>query len=109
MRVFHRTGDEPLTKTTPFEEWAAVEVRAVDELPDGMEAYTVPSGTYAVFVHHGLPEAFPQTARHIFGSWLPSSGYAVDDRPHLAVMGASYRRDDPDAEEEIWVPVREHP
>jgi len=107
MRVFHRTRDEPLTHATPFDEWAAVEVSADAGVPAGMERYTVPSGTYAVFIHRGLPSAFPQTARFIFETWLPRSGYVLDDRPHLAVMGPSYHRDDPEAEEEIWVPVRE--
>lgn len=105
MRIFHRAPREPLTPATPFDEWAAVEVSVAEPVPSGMEFYVVPSGMYAVFCHRGPASTFPQTAHYIFATWLPSSSYELDTRPHLAVMGADYRLDDPNAEEEIWVPV----
>lgn len=108
MRVFHQDG-EPLTSQTPFDEWAAVEVAAEDgsepAAPEGMEAFALPGGVYAVFLHRGLPSALPRMLERVFGLWLPRSDYRLDDRPHLAVMGPGYRPDDPDAVEEIWVPV----
>ena len=70
-----------------------------------MEPFDLPGGTYAVFEHRGPAAAFPATARQIYGVWLPGSGYRLDARPHLAVMGPGYRPDDPDAVEEVWVPV----
>ena len=107
MRVYLRSASEPLTQTTPFDEWAAVEVSHAEEVPAGMEPFTLPGGTYAVFIHRGPAVTFPRTAAHIFGTWLPRSGYELDTRPHFAVMPAGYRPDDPDAEEEIWIPVVE--
>jgi len=105
MRVFHRSESEPLTAATPFDEWAAVEVSNVEEVPEGMEPFLLPGGTYAVFVHRGPASTFAQTAGYIFGDWLPNSDYELDDRPHLAVMGVDYRAEDEGAEEEIWIPV----
>lgn len=105
MRVFHQTSKEPLTRHTPFDEWAAVEVSDAIRIPDGMESYLVPEGLYAVFIHHGLPSEAPRTMQHIFGIWLPNSEYKLDNRPHLAIMGPNYRPDDPQAKEEIWIPV----
>jgi AraC family transcriptional regulator len=105
MRVFHRADDEPLGQQTPVDEWAVVEVSAGTEAPEGMEVFELPGGTYAVFLHRGLPSALPETLGHVFGTWLPSSPYELDNRPHLAVMGPGYTHDDPDAEEELWIPV----
>ena len=90
-----------------FQNWAAAEVENFDAVPPGMETYQLPAGTYAVFIHKGLPSDFGKTAAYIFGSWLPQSGYEVDARPHFAVMGPGYKPDDPNAEEEVWMPVKE--
>ncbi len=50
----------------------------------------------------------PETYRNIFETWLPASGYVLDNRPHFAVMGEKYRNEDPDSEEEIWIPIKMH-
>lgn len=105
MRVFHRTEDEPLTRQTPYDEWAAVEVSDSSVIPNGMESYRVPDGLYAVFIHEGPASRSSRTMQYIFGEWLPDSEYELDNRPHLAVMGADYKPDDPKAKEEIWIPV----
>ncbi len=89
-----------------FDKWAAVEVTGFDAVPGEMEALTLPGGLYAVFVHKGPASAGPETYRHIFGTWLPGSAFILADRPHLAVMGAKYRHEDPSSEEEIWIPIR---
>ena len=89
-----------------FDKWAAVEVSSFDHLPDGFEAITLPSRLYAVFTHTGGPARGPQTVGYIFGTWLPSSGYRLDNRPHFERLGAQYSNDDPHSEEEIWIPVK---
>lgn len=91
---------------THFEKWAAVEVSIFDNLPEDIETFPLPAGPYAVFVHRGTAADADGTYRAIFESWLPSSGYAVDDRPHFAVMGEKYKNDSADSEEEIWIPVK---
>lgn len=92
--------------STKFEKWAAVEVSSADSLPEGMALLTVPAGKFAVFVHKGLSSEFHVTAQHIFGAWLPASGFALDNRPHFEVMGEKYLgHANPDSEEEVWIPI----
>ncbi len=89
-----------------FEKWAAVQVTGFENLPEGMEALTIPAGLYAVFIHKGPAADGPKTFQYIFTQWLPQSGYVVDNRPHFEVMGEKYKADSPDSEEELWVPVK---
>lgn len=89
-----------------FEKWAAVQVTRFENLPEGMEALTIPAGLYAVFIHKGPAADGPKTFQYIFTQWLPQSGYVVDNRPHFEVMGEKYKADSPDSEEELWVPVK---
>lgn len=88
-----------------FDQWAAVRVTEGVAVPEGMQQLHSPGGLYAVFQHRGTPAQFAQTAQFIFGSWLPQSGYTLDQRPHFEQMAPGYRHDDPGAEEEVWVPV----
>ena len=89
-----------------FEKWAAIEVLDFNEIPPNMKALTIPTGRYAVFIHKGPATAADKTYGFIFTQWLPNSEYDVDDRPHFAVMTEKYKKDDPDSEEEIWIPVK---
>ena len=89
-----------------FEKWAAVEVIDFNELPHEMETLVIPRGLYAVFIHKGPASEGEKTYRNIFETWLPGSSYDIDSRPHFAVMGVKYKKDDPDSEEEIWIPVK---
>jgi len=90
-----------------YEKWAAVEVNDPSNIPDGLETMTSPAGLYAVFIHRGPASEAERTYRHIFETWLPASGFILDDRPHFAVMDDKYSNDSPESEEEIWVPVAE--
>jgi AraC family transcriptional regulator len=91
-----------------FEHWAAVEVSDVTVIPADFETIEVPIGQYALFVHRGTATEGLRTYRDIFETWLPSSGYVLDNRPHIAIMGPGYRPDNRDAEEQILIPVK-HP
>ncbi len=90
---------------TPFEKWSAVEVTGFDSIPDGMEAFTLPEGVYAVFLHKGS-STDTSTFQYIFSTWLPNSEYVLDDRPHFELLGDKYKNYDPASEEEIWIPIR---
>lgn len=90
----------------PFEKWAAVETTNADIIPEGMETITLPEGLYVVFIHKGPASDGPKTYQYIFQTWLPNSKYALDNRPHFAKMGEKYKSEDPDSEEEIWIPIK---
>jgi AraC family transcriptional regulator len=89
-----------------FDKWAAVETIDFDAIPGEMETITLPDGLYAVFLHKGPASTGTKTYQYIFGTWLPSSGFLLDNRPHFAIMGEKYKSEDPDSEEEIWIPVK---
>jgi AraC family transcriptional regulator len=92
---------------TKFIKWAAIEVKDVRYTAEGMSSYTIPGGIYAVFIHKGPAHTFPKTNQYIFGHWLPNSKYQLDNRPHFEIMDENYPGlDDPEAEEEVWIPVR---
>ncbi|MBL7998926.1 MAG: GyrI-like domain-containing protein [Candidatus Kapabacteria bacterium] len=93
-----------LASTDEFERWAGVEVTGTDAVPDGMEILTLPRGEYAVFHYKGL-STDTSVFQYIFGTWLPQSGYVEDRRPHFEILGERYKNNDPDSEEEIWIPV----
>lgn len=89
-----------------FEKWAAVEVKNFNSVPAEMETITSPEGLYAIFKHKGPASEGPKTYQYIFMNWLPNSTYLLNNRPHFAVMGEKYKREEPDSEEELWIPVK---
>ena len=93
--------------TTEFEKWAAVAVSEQSPIPENMEELIMPEGLYAVFHYKGKASDAAGTYQYIYGTWLPQSEYELDDRPHFALMGEKYKNEDPDSEEELWVPIKE--
>lgn len=89
-----------------FEKWAAIEVSDYDHIPAGFRALLIPRGLYAVFIHKGPASNGRETYNYIFRTWLPASGFVLDNRPHFALMGEKYRHEDPGSEEEIWIPLK---
>lgn len=88
-----------------FTKWAGAEVSDFDQIPEGMHKLIVPAGLYAVFLHKGAAPTAQKTFAYIFEVWLPQSGYQLDIRPHFEVLGSKYRNNDPDSEEEIFIPI----
>jgi len=88
-----------------FEKWAAAEVTSITDIPHGMDTLEIPSGLYAVFSYKGL-STDNSIYQYIFSVWLPNSDFRLDHRPHFEILGKKYRNNDPNSEEEIWIPVR---
>ncbi|TRX51989.1 GyrI-like domain-containing protein [Fulvivirga sp. M361] len=103
MQVYSHSFD--FDPNTEFEKWATVEVSDFKNIPDGMSTFLLKGGLYAVFLHKGSSTDF-STFQYIFTTWLPNSDYHLDDRPHFEVLGEKYKNNDPDSEEEIWIPVK---
>lgn len=108
MQVYPPSYFQNFNPTTEFEKWAAVRVSQPDNVPAGMEMFTIPGGLYAVFDYKGLSND-PSIFQYIFGTWLPDSDYIVDNRPHFEVLGEKYRNNDSSSEEEIWIPIAPKP
>lgn len=91
---------------TIHQKWAAVEVSEFDEIPAGMDTFELAGGSYAVFRFKGTAATFGPTFNYIFNTWLPASVYETDTRPHFEVLGAKYKNNHPDSEEDIYVPIK---
>ena len=91
---------------TEFAKCAMVEVSEFKNIPRGMETLTLVGGLYAVFLHKGRVQDFPKTMEYVFGQWLPNSNYEVDLRAHFEVLGAQYKPNSGDSEEEVFIPIR---
>lgn len=91
--------------TTEFVKWATVEVNAFQKVPDAMEPLTLAGGLYVVFEYKGLSNN-NDIFQYIFSNWIPNSEYKLDDRPHFEILGEKYKNNDPNSEEEIWIPIQ---
>ncbi len=89
-----------------FEKFAAVEVEDFESTPAEMENLSLTGGMYAVFLYKGTAAQAGATFQYIFGTWLPQSAYVLDHRPHFELLGEKYKYEDPNSEEEIWIPVK---
>ena len=86
--------------------WAAVEVEDYSGKIEGMEEFYLSGGKYAVFEHKGPASSFGEIFGYIFGVWLPGSEYTLDEREHFEILKEDYNPHDPNAEEEIWIPIK---
>lgn len=104
MQVYHepmRMGDF----NQEFDKWAAIEVTDFENVPHEMDTFTLKGGQYAVFPYKGLSTDV-SIFIYIFGTWLSGSIYTLDLRPHFEILGEKYRNNDPESEEEIWIPIK---
>ncbi len=87
-----------------FTKMALIEAQDSEIIPEGMVCFELPRGDYAVFKHVGSSNdnSIFQT---IFNDWLPSSEFILDNRPHFELIDKNYKINDPNAEEEIWIPI----
>lgn len=89
-----------------FEKWACVEVSNFSPVPVGLKPLVVEEGLYAVFDYKGS-SSDTRIFQYIFSEWLPNSPYQLDQRPHFEVLGENYENNNPNSQEEIWIPIRE--
>jgi AraC family transcriptional regulator len=90
-----------------FEKWAAIEVTDFNKIPDDLECFVIPGGLYAVFLYKGALNASSQAFKFIFNSWMPESNFGLDNRPHFEILGEKYKNEDPNSEEEFWIPIKQ--
>ena len=88
-----------------FERWACLEVSEFENIPPEMKKFILPAGLYAVFNFNGT-HTVNSYFEYIFESWLPSSKYILDQRPHFEILGKNYKLNHPQSEEEIFIPIK---
>lgn len=106
MQVYKPSHFMNFNSQNEFEKWATTEVSDFNKIPSGMESFCLETGLYAVFNYKGL-SSDTHIFQYIFTSWLPNSKYALDNRPHFEILGKNYKNNDPNSEEEIWIPIKE--
>jgi len=100
--------NEPLKlgdMTQVFKKWALAEVSDFNDVPKTLETFILDSGLYAVFHYKGLSTDH-SIFIYIYTVWLPNSKYEIDQRPHFEILGDKYKNNDPNSEEEIWIPIK---
>lgn len=105
LQVYDLSYFEEFNPANEFEKWASVEVKDFDHVPEGMETFNLSGGLYAVFNYKGS-STDGSIFQYIFSQWIPNSEYQLDDRPHFEVLGEKYKNNDPNSEEEIWIPIK---
>ncbi len=94
---------EPCSDNIKFDYYIAVSTDQA--VPEGMEEFTVPAATWAVFPCIGpMPAAIQEMQKRIAAEWLPSSGYEYGMAPDIEV----YCEEDgtrEDTRSEVWIPV----
>lgn len=105
MAIYSPSHFSNFKPTAEFEKWASVEVSNFDNMPNDLETFILPGGLYALFEYKGL-NTDNSIYHHIFNSWLPTSGYMLDNRPHLEILGDKYKNNDPNSEELICIPIK---
>lgn len=106
LQIYPPSFYDNFNPNTEFEKWAAIEVIDFEEIPVNFLRFNLPGGLYAVFLYKGLSSAASEPFQFIFGTWLPKSNYKLDNRPHFELLGEKYKYDDPNSEEEIWIPIK---
>ena len=84
---------------------AAVEVSAIDDVPDEMLAMTVPANSYAVFTHTGHISRIGDTVKQIWGHWLPASRYRHMPAPDFELYDARWNPMTGEGDVDIYVPI----
>ncbi|MCL6274765.1 GyrI-like domain-containing protein [Muricauda sp. 2012CJ35-5] len=107
MQIYPTDYYSAFSPARQFEKWATLEVSEFENIPKGMESFDLIGGLYAVFDYKGS-SADTTIYQYIFSEWIPNSAFVVDDRPHFEVLGKNYKNNDPNSEEEIWIPIKEH-
>lgn len=105
MQVYDPNYYKEFNPSNEFEKWASVEVTDFGTVPNDMESFVLEGGLYAIFDYKGS-SSDNRIFQYIFMTWLPNSEYLIDDRPHFEVLGEKYKNNDPNSEEEIWIPIK---
>lgn len=84
------------------DQWRYYVAVASSQTAEGLEEYTVPAATWAIFQGGGDVQSIQQLEQRILTEWLPASGYEYGSAPDIEV----YLTADPvNAKYEVWIPV----
>lgn len=105
MTIYQSSYFIDFDPSAEFEKWAAVEVSEFEDVPADLRTFILPKGLYAIFHYQGL-SSDNSIFRYIFDEWLPNSNYVLDARPNFEVLGEKYKNNNPESEEDIYIPIK---
>ncbi len=106
LQLYPKAYFENYNPSVLYEKWATVEVSNFNEVPPNMDTLILEEGLYAVFIYKKSESDAETFFTNIFSDWLPNSDYSLDKRPHFEILGDKYKYNDPNSEEEVWIPVK---
>jgi AraC family transcriptional regulator len=86
-----------------FDYIAGHEVSSAEKLPEGMVAFEVPGGRYAVFATT-LP-AIGETFQNAYHKWLPEAGHRLTGGPDFELYDERFDPQDPSSEFDVYIPI----
>jgi AraC family transcriptional regulator len=91
-------------ETGEFDYIAGYEVSSTEEVPEGMVAFQVPAGRYAV-VSTTLPK-IGETFDLAYHTLLPQAGHQPSGGPEFELYDERFDPRDPDSTFELYVPIK---
>lgn len=91
-------------ETGAFDYIAGYEVSSAEEVPEGMVAFEVPGGRYAVF-STTLPRV-GETFDHAYHTWLPQAGLQPSGGPEFELYDEEFDPQDPGSEFDLYIPIK---
>jgi AraC family transcriptional regulator len=82
-----------------------LETEPTEPLPEGMRAISIAPGQYARFTHQGELDKLQHTMSYIHLTWLPRSGYQLDQRPEIEWYDSRFKPDQADSAFDIYIPL----
>lgn len=105
--IKNRPSKDFISMTIGNKVWAAVEVSDFENIPSKLEQYTIKEGLFVATMHKGPASTFNKTQMYILNQWLPESKFTLDSREHFEILPENYNPVDPNATEEVWIPIKE--
>ncbi len=90
--------------TGEFDYIAGFEVSSAEEVPEGMVAFEVPGGKYAVFTTT-LPK-IGETFQNAYHAWLPEAGHQPTGGPEFELYDEQFDPQDPNSTFDLYIPVK---
>jgi predicted transcriptional regulator YdeE len=87
-----------------FDYIAGFSVTSTEHVPEGMVAFEVPGGRYAVFATT-LPQ-IGETFQNAYHTWLPQAGHQPTGGPEFELYDERFDPQDPDSEFDLYIPIQ---
>lgn len=90
-----------------FTYMACVPVKDITTIPKKMVSKIIPKREYVVVTHKGKLEDLGQAFDYIYGSWLPKSGYDLEEADDFEIYDERFKgANDEESEVDIYIPIR---